>query len=142
MYVEKDPWMQFKPPIKVRLKVKKSTDIYKLVEPREKNTIDIDCPFIPTWDATDHLAFACGRCGTIANINKVNFDPDHSKDVKYVLYIFMTCPKCGGHNYRKIFLDYDMERPALFHYTAFVEGKITHYGTDREPFDPNLEVHK
>ena len=88
--------------------------------------------FLPTWDDTDHFHFVCAKCKGVADVLQVRFDTNYSKDVKYALFFYLGCRKCGSTGQRKIYLD---RRPrACVFQIAFDGDDIYLYGEKDEPY--------
>lgn len=68
--------------------------------------------FIPVFDTTDHLHFACDRCREIAIMLQVKRDDSYANTP--TIYFLMLCPKCGNCGIRKIYLE-----DAGKHYLSF-----------------------
>jgi len=73
--------------------------------------------FVPTFDDTDHLQFACANCFSIADILAVIRKGD-------VIYFWLGCPKCGKTGQRKIYLSKGLRR-AFCHHAYFPEKGIS-----------------
>jgi hypothetical protein len=107
--------------------------IYSVVDDK---TIDIRGDhFLPTFDSTDHLSFACEKCKTIADVLAIVFNPNYSRppNPRFALFFYLECPKCGASGQRKIYLD-EIDRRAFCH-TVWHENKLYTYGTGNEPRD-------
>jgi hypothetical protein len=61
--------------------------------------------FLPTWDTTDHFRFACEACKSVADVLAVRFCSHYDSEVKYALFFYLGCRKCGATGQRKIHLD-------------------------------------
>lgn len=89
--------------------------------------------FLPTWDTTDHLHFVCAECKSVADILAVRFVPNYSKsDVKFALYFYLACPKCGATGQRKIYLD--IRDNAACCQSTCDDKYLYFYADKREPF--------
>jgi len=78
--------------------------IYQKVKPDEAYLLKGDIhAFIPAFDSTDHLAFACKTCKEIAEVLLVKRDDSYAKTP--TVYFYLRCPKCGSQGYRKIYLE-------------------------------------
>jgi hypothetical protein len=59
--------------------------------------------FLPVFDYSDHLQFACTTCKEVAVILQVKKETCANTPI---LYFLMLCPKCGGCGMRKVYLEY------------------------------------
>jgi len=87
--------------------------------------------FLPTWDETDHLHFVCAKDKHVADILSVKLDASYSDEVKYALFFYLGCPKCGATGQRKIYLDM-RDRAAKFQH-AYDRGEVYFYVNERKP---------
>lgn len=102
--------------------------IYSVLD-RETHLIKGDC-FLPTWDTTDHFHFVCEKCKGVADVLMVKFVSDYSDDIKYALFFYLGCRKCGASGQRKIYLD---RRPdACVFQVAYDKGYLYFYGRKDE----------
>lgn len=89
--------------------------------------------FLPTWDTTDHLHFACTSCKSVADVLQVHFDANYSDDVKYALFFYLGCRGCGATGQRKVYLD---DRPDMCAFQiAYHQHTIYVYESDEKPCD-------
>jgi hypothetical protein len=87
--------------------------------------------FLPTWDSTDHLHFVCAGCNGVADILTVHFDAHYRSDVKYALFFYLGCRRCGATGQRKMYLD---RRPSACKYQTAYDGKHLYiYGNREQP---------
>lgn len=108
----------------------KSGVLYSAID--EQSVLIGGSRFLPTWDETDHFHFVCAKCKSVADILQVRFDANYGKDVKYALFFYLGCRKCGATGQRKIYLD---RRPrACIFQKAFDDDNIYVYGEKDEPY--------
>lgn len=88
--------------------------------------------FLPTWDETDHFHFVCKKCKSVADVLEVRFITNYSKTVKYALFFYLGCRKCGATGQRKIYLDRCPDA-CIFQHTFDHEGNFYTYGDTKEP---------
>jgi hypothetical protein len=84
--------------------------------------------FLPTWDETDHLHFACAGCNNIADILQVFL----KRDGLFTLFFWLGCPNCGATGQRKIYLD-RRDDAAKFH-CALASRQLLIYSDERSPY--------
>ncbi|RLI19017.1 hypothetical protein DRO54_09280 [Candidatus Bathyarchaeota archaeon] len=88
--------------------------------------------FLPTWDGTDHFHFVCAKCKGVADVLAVKFCTDYGGGVKYALFFYLGCRKCGATGQRKIYLD---RRPdACMFQIAFDGENVYYYREADEPY--------
>jgi hypothetical protein len=87
--------------------------------------------FLPTWDSTDHFHFICEECKSVADVLRVKFDANYGGGVKYALFFYLGCRKCGASGQRKIYLD--RRRNACKFQRAHDEGKVYIYADGDQP---------
>jgi ferredoxin len=83
--------------------------------------------FLPTWDKTDHLHFACGGCNHVADILQVFL----TRDGLFTLFFWLGCPNCGATGQRKIYLD--RRNCAARFQCALAPGELLIYSDKRSP---------
>jgi hypothetical protein len=105
--------------------------IYNIVE--KETTLLRGDYFLPIWDSTDHLQFACQKCKSTADILRIKIDANYAKppNPKYALFFYLACPSCGASGQRKIYLDLTFAKWS--NQIAFEDGKIYVYGNERKP---------
>lgn len=109
----------------------KGVIIYNIIE-KESTFFESDL-FLPMWDSTDHLHFACQKCKSVADVLRIKFNKKYSKppNPRFALFFYLGCPNCGASGQRKIYLDFVLTRwPCQI---AFDENKIYVYGEGRKP---------
>lgn len=84
--------------------------------------------FIPTWDTTDHLSFACEECHTKATILAVEFYPN-LPPVGATLYFRLKCPSCKRTGQRKIYLEI---KDAPFQQALDYNHRLLLYARDKQ----------
>lgn len=87
--------------------------------------------FDPTWDTTDHFHFICHACLTAADVLEVKLHSPYGGGIKYALFFYLGCPKCGATGQRKIYLDH-RDDACLFQ-TTYIGGEVLIYGRKRQP---------
>ena len=105
--------------------------IYNIIE--EESTFFEGGKFLPMWDSTDHLHFACQTCKSVADVLRIKFDAKYSKppNPRFALFFYLGCPNCGRSGQRKLYLDLTLTRwPCQI---TFDEDKIYVYGNERNP---------
>ena len=80
--------------------------------------------FVPAFDSTDHLAFACKKCKEIAEILLVERNNAYAKTP--TIYFYLRCPKCGSQGYRKIYLEDRGKHWLVIAKTVEVLAQTTH----------------
>jgi hypothetical protein len=103
---------------------------YSILDPEKQGMVEGDC-FVPTWDNTDHLHFACENCRSISDILEVRLTIS-TRNSFHILHIFLGCPTCGATGQRKIYLD---RRPnsGAFQKTL-LKNQLLVYGNERIPY--------
>jgi hypothetical protein len=89
--------------------------------------------FIPSWDGTDHLHFVCANCKGVADILQVHFETDYGGDIKYALFFWLGCRKCGATGQRKLYLDRRADA-CEFQRVYDDEGNVYVYREAEEPY--------
>lgn len=87
--------------------------------------------FLPTWDDTDHLHFACGNCHGMADVLGVEFYPRYRGNGElYALFFWLGCPDCGNTGFRKIYL----KPSSIFGQECFTyDDRVLVYADDKKP---------
>jgi len=88
--------------------------------------------FLPTWDGTDHFHFVCWECKSVADVLAVKLDPNYGSDVKFALFFYLGCSRCGKTGQRKIYLD--IRNDAAKFQRTFDAGSLYCYGNERAPY--------
>ena len=89
--------------------------------------------FVPTFDDTDHLQFACANCFSIADILAVVKRGDE-------IYFWLGCPKCGKTGQRKIYLT-KRTRRAFCHNAYFPEKGVATLYDDKDLIVGKWRIH-
>jgi hypothetical protein len=69
--------------------------LYSLLRPTSQK-LGMD-RFVPEYDSSYNMRFACGKCKAPADILEVRFRNDPGS-----IYFYLGCPKCGATGLRKI----------------------------------------
>jgi len=104
--------------------------IYSAID-NESITIHGDV-FVPTWNTTDHLHFACQKCKSVADVLRVELADNYSSDARYALFFYLGCRRCGATGQRKIYLD-RRAKACVFQHT-YDESKIYLYEKEDQPY--------
>ena len=72
-------------------------------------------PFIPEYDSSYNMRFACEKCEASADILEVRLRDDPGS-----IYFYLGCPKCGPTGLRKI----DFSSPISHHLPTMIPFKI------------------
>lgn len=100
--------------------------VYSVIEP--DSVLIRGGNFIPTWNSTDHLAFACSECNQGADVLEVR---TKRYGDRYALYFYLGCPGCGATGQRKIYLD-GSPSSHFCHMAYNNDGRVLLFGMDEE----------
>ena len=105
--------------------------VYNVIE-KESTFFEGD-RFLPIWDSTDHLSFACQKCRSVADVLRIKFNKKYSRppNPRFALFFYLGCPNCGRSGQRKIYLDLTLTRWP--NQITFDEDKIYVYDNERKP---------
>jgi hypothetical protein len=75
-----------------------------------------NAPFVPEYDGSHNMAFACEKCTSKADVLEVRFD-DRSGGS---FYFWLGCPSCGATGLRKLYLSSSISH----HHPTIVSFKV------------------
>jgi hypothetical protein len=104
--------------------------VYSIRDKERPGTIEGDI-FLPTWDDTDHLHFACENCGGIADILEVSLESLRKCSKSRTLHL-LGLRTVGFTGQRKIYLDRRSDSGAF--QKTLVENQLLVYADERIPY--------